>query len=59
MILTIDINCHNDIVARDDNGNVKALASRYCNPAALAQVVCEAEMIGTIDWENSQVAKPE
>jgi len=58
MKLTIDKNRH-EIVARDEDGNVKARASRTCNPAALAQLVSEAESLGTIDWENSQVAKPE
>jgi len=55
--ITID-NAGYDIVARDEGGQVVARRKTYCNPAALAQIILDAEMIGEIDWENSQVAKP-
>lgn len=55
--ITID-NAGYDIVARDEGGQVVARRKTYCNPAALAQIILDAEMIGEIDWENSRVAKP-
>lgn len=59
MKLTVDHDSHGKIVVRDESGDVKVRVSRYCNPAALAQAVAQAEAIGEIDWENSQVAKPD
>ena len=59
MKITIDSNAHGDIVARDESGNVVATRKTYCNPAALAQVILDAERLGEIDWDNSQVAKPD
>jgi hypothetical protein len=57
---TIHTNSRGDIVALDYDGNFIASKSRYCNPAALAQVICAVETAGyTIDWAESDVAKPE
>jgi hypothetical protein len=57
---TISTNRHGDIVALDSNGNVIASKSRYCNPSALAQVICAVEIAGhAIDWNESDVANPE
>lgn len=52
---------HNyDVIARDDEGNVVARKGTNCNPAALAQLICDVERIpgAEIDWDNSPVAKP-
>jgi hypothetical protein len=57
---TISTNSRGDIVALDSDGNVIASKSRYCNPAALAQVICAVEIAGyAIDWNESDVANPE
>jgi hypothetical protein len=57
---TIHSNSRGDIVALDSDGNVIAGKSRYCNPAALAQVICAVEIAGhVIDWAESDVANPE
>ena len=58
-VLTIDLDSRGDIAVRDEQGNTLSTHRRYCNPAALSQAVCDAEMRGTIDWTNSQVARPE
>jgi hypothetical protein len=59
MKLTIDKLGHL-IVARDESGNVIARENPYCNPSALAQVILSARMTGgEIDWNESQIAKPE
>jgi hypothetical protein len=58
MTLTIHTQGY-DIVARDESGTVVARRKTYCNPAALAQLIYDAERLGEIDWENSEVAKPE
>jgi hypothetical protein len=58
MKITIDTIGHK-LVARDEVGTVLASRSDYCNPAALAQIICDAEMFGEIDWQASQVAAPE
>jgi hypothetical protein len=59
MKLTIDKLGHL-IVARDESGNVIARENPYCNPSALAQVILSARMTGgEIDWDESQIAKPE
>lgn len=59
MKITIDNSPHNEIIARDESGKVLIRKSTYCNPAALDQVICEAQMIGEIDWKGSQVAQPD
>jgi hypothetical protein len=48
-----------DYVVLDADRNI--LASRKCsyNPAARAQIIKDAEQIGVIDWENSEIEKPE
>jgi len=57
---TISTNRRGDIVALDSGGNVIAMKRRYCNPAALAQVVCAVEIAGyVIDWNESDVTNPE
>ena len=57
---TIHSNSRGDIVALDSNGEFIASKSRYCNPSALAQVICAVEIAGfEIDWAESDVAKPE
>jgi len=57
---TISTNSRGDIVAMDSDGNVIASKSRYCNPAALSQVIGAVEIAGyTIDWAESDVANPE
>jgi len=57
---TIHVNSRGDIVALDFNGEFIVSKSRYCNPAALAQVICAVEIAGyTIDWNESDVARPE
>lgn len=48
-----------DIVAMNKNGDEVARRKTYCNPAALRQIICDAEMVGIIDWKNSTVAKPD
>lgn len=59
MKLTIDKNGYN-LVARDEQGNVHATRKTNCNPAALRQIILDVEMLGAeIDWDNSQVAKPD
>lgn len=58
MTLTIDTHGY-DLVARDEQGNVLARRKTNCNPAALRQLILDAEQLGTIDWENSQVANPD
>ena len=49
------------VIALDAKDGARvAFRKRYCNPAALAQLVCDVEGDGyVIDWENSTVAKPE
>lgn len=47
------------IIARDESGKILESVSRYCNPAALAQIILAAETLGEIDWESSRVARPE
>lgn len=56
--LTIDTDCHGNLVARDEAGSVLARRKRYCNPAAIHQIILDAEMLGEIDWQESQVAQP-
>ena len=57
---TISTNSRGDIVALDSDGNVIASKSRYCNPAALSQVICAVETAGyAIDWNESDVVNPE
>ncbi len=57
---TISTNSRGHIVALDSDGNVIASKSRYCNPSALAQVICAVEIAGyVIDWNESDVANPE
>jgi hypothetical protein len=59
MKLTIDKLGH-FIVARDESGDVIAWENPYCNPSALAKVIHSALMTGgEIDWDESQIAKPE
>jgi hypothetical protein len=53
-ILTIDIMGY-DLVARTISGNVVLRRKTKCNPEALAQIICDAEQIGKIDWAASQV----
>ena len=57
MKITID-KIRNRLVARGEAGNILAERKTYCNPAALSQIVLDAERIGKIDWENSQVSRP-
>ena len=49
------------VIALDsEDGACVGFRKRYCNPAALAQLVADVEGDGyTIDWVNSTVAKPE
>lgn len=57
---TISTNTRGDIVALDYDGNFIASESRYCNPSALAQLICAVEIAGyVIDWAESDVANPE
>jgi hypothetical protein len=57
---TISTNSKGDIVALDSDGNVIAKKRRYCNPSALAQLICAVEIAGyVIDWNESDVANPE
>lgn len=57
---TIHSNSKGHIVALDSDGEFIVSKSRYCNPAALAQVICAVETAGyTIDWNESDVANPE
>jgi hypothetical protein len=59
MKLTIDELGH-FIVARDEGGEIIAHENPYCNPSALAKVIHSALMTGgEIDWDESQIAKPE
>ena len=58
MKLTIDQQGYK-IIARDETGKIVASRSRSNNPAALAQIIYDAETLGEIDWSNSPVAKPE
>jgi hypothetical protein len=48
------------VIALDSkDGACVAFRKKYCNPAALAQLISEVENDGyTIDWDNSTVAKP-
>lgn len=55
--LTID-KTHYRLIARNAKGEILAERSTNCNPAALAQIICDAETIGKIDWKNSMVTKP-
>lgn len=57
MKITID-KIRNRLVARDEAGNILAERKTYCNPSALSQIVLDAERIGEIDWESSQVSRP-
>lgn len=56
--ITIDTDSHGNIVARDENGTVLARRRRANNPAAIHQIIADAEAIGTIDWAASQVSNP-
>ena len=57
---TITTGTRGQILALDENGNRVASRSTYCNPAALAQLICEVETAGfAIDWAESTVAQPE
>lgn len=49
------------VIALDaEDGACVGFRKKYCNPAALAQLIAEVEGDGyVIDWENSTVAKPE
>jgi len=57
MKLTIDSKGY-CLIARDEEGNVVAKRRTTCNPAALAQIILDAQQFGVIDWKNSQVAEP-
>lgn len=57
MKLTIDKRGYN-LFARNEAGKIVATQKTSCNPSALRQIIMAAEMIGEIDWENSQVAQP-
>lgn len=57
MKITID-KIRNRLVARDEVGTVLAERKTNCNPAALAQIIYDAEKLGEIDWPESQVAPP-
>lgn len=57
MKITID-KIRSRLVARDESGAILAERKTYCNPAALDQIICDAEKLGEIDWAASQVAPP-
>ena len=59
MKLTIDHDIRTGhIVVHDEDGNEVSRRRTTCNPAAMAQAICDAERIGDIDWPNSQCARP-
>ena len=49
------------VIALDaKDGACVGFRKKYCNPAALNQLIADVEGDGyVIDWENSTVAKPE
>jgi hypothetical protein len=49
----------NALIARDEAGRSQARRMTTCNPAAIDQIILDADMLDAeIDWENSEVEKP-
>lgn len=58
MKLTIHKRGYN-LVALNKSGKTVATRITNCNPAAIHQIILDAEMVGEIDWDNSSAVKPE
>jgi hypothetical protein len=49
----------NALIARDEAGRTQAIRRTACNPAAIDQIIIDADLLfAEIDWENSEVEKP-